>query len=296
MELIRFDSRARKLSMDSAAQDRNEISIEAPSVATDAEIDVSHLSIVFDGPNGQVFAVDRASLQVSRGEFICILGPSGCGKSTLLNAVAGFVRPFEGHVRVFGADVTGPGPDRGMVFQQPLLFPWKTVRANIAYGPRMAGRDSSAVAAITDRLIELVGLSRFADSYPHMLSGGMQQRVAIARALAIEPRVLLMDEPFGALDAQTRLVMQENLLSLWAEVKTTVMFVTHDIDEAIFLADRVIIMGAGGRILRDLPITLPRPRDSIIALSPAFTQVKAECFALIREESRKAFEFYGDKS
>ena len=296
MELIRFDGRARKLSMDSAAQDRNEISIEAPSVATDAEIDVSHLSIVFDGPNGQVFAVDRASLQVSRGEFICILGPSGCGKSTLLNAVAGFVRPFEGHVRVFRADVTGPGPDRGMVFQQPLLFPWKTVRANIAYGPRMAGRDSSAVAAITDRLIELVGLSRFADSYPHMLSGGMQQRVAIARALAIEPRVLLMDEPFGALDAQTRLVMQENLLSLWAEVKTTVMFVTHDIDEAIFLADRVIIMGAGGRILRDLPITLPRPRDSIVALSPAFTQVKAECFALIREESRKAFELYGDKS
>ena len=183
-----------------------------------------------------------------------------------------------------------------MVFQQPLLFPWKSVRANIAYGPRMAGRTPSEAAAVADRLIEVVGLVRFADSYPHMLSGGMQQRVAIARALAIEPRVLLMDEPLGALDAQTRLVMQENLLSLWAQVKATVIFVTHDIDEAIFLADRVIIMGAGGRILRDLSIGLPRPRDSSVALSPAFTQVKAECFALIREESRKAFELHGEKS
>jgi NitT/TauT family transport system ATP-binding protein len=291
MELIRFEGGARKLDEKSLA-----VCTETPPAAAEVEIDVSCLSIVFDGPNGQVFAVDRASLQVSRGEFICILGPSGCGKSTLLNAIAGFVRPFEGEVRVFGAEVTGPGPDRGMVFQQPLLFPWKTVRANIAYGPRMAGRAPSEVAAITDRLIELVGLVRFADSYPHMLSGGMQQRVAIARALAIEPRVLLMDEPFGALDAQTRLVMQENLLSLWAQVKATVIFVTHDIDEAIFLADRVIIMGAGGHILRDLSIKLPRPRDSAVALSPSFMQVKAECFGLIREESRKAFELHGKKS
>lgn len=294
MELIKFGN-ARKPAKDIAARRGDDVQIESLPASADIEIDVSHLSIVFDGPQGQVFAVDRASLQVARGQFICILGPTGCGKSTLLNAIAGFVWPFEGEVKVAGAEVKGPGPDRGMVFQQPLLFPWKTVRANIAYGPRMAGRAAPEVAVTTDRLIELVGLTRFADSYPHMLSGGMQQRVAIARALAIEPRVLLMDEPFGALDAQTRIMMQENLLELWAQVKATVIFVTHDIDEAIFLADRVIIMGAGGRILRDLPIDLPRPRDSAVALSPAFTQVKAECFALIREESRKAFEFHGEK-
>ena len=294
MELIKFGN-ARKPAKDIAARRGDDGQIESVPASADIEIDVSRLSIVFDGPQGQVFAVDRASLQVARGQFICILGPTGCGKSTLLNAIAGFVRPFEGEVKVAGAEVKGPGPDRGMVFQQPLLFPWKTVRANIAYGPRMAGRAAPEVAVTTDRLIELVGLTRFADSYPHMLSGGMQQRVAIARALAIEPRVLLMDEPFGALDAQTRIMMQENLLELWAQVKATVIFVTHDIDEAIFLADRVIIMGAGGRILRDLVIDLPRPRDSAVALSPAFTQVKAECFALIREESRKAFEFHGEK-
>jgi len=259
------------------------------------EIEVSNLSVVFDSPKGQVFGVDRASFSVSRGEFICVVGPSGCGKSTVLNTIAGFIKPFEGQVSVAGSEVRGPGPDRGMVFQQPLLFPWKTVRANVAFGPRMNGKSDAEANAIAENQIEIVGLSRFIDSYPHMLSGGMQQRVAIARALAIEPRVLLMDEPFGALDAQTRIVMQENLTSLCAQVNATVIFVTHDLDEAVFLADRVIIMGAGGRILRDIAIDLPRPRDSDVALSPNFIKVKSECFTLIREESRRAFELYAEK-
>ena len=259
-----------------------------------AEIDVNDLSIVFDARNGQVVAVDRVSFQVSQGEFICLLGPSGCGKSTVLNTIAGFETPFEGKVTVSGHEVTGPGPERGMVFQQPNLFPWKSVRSNIAYGPRMLGKSRQEVARITDSLIEMVGLMRFADAYPHTLSGGMQQRVALARALANRPNVLLMDEPFGALDAQTRVVMQEHLLKLWLQVGATIVFVTHDVDEAIFLADRVLIMSAGpGRIKRDLKITLPRPRTSAMLLDPAYLAIKQECLDIIRAESLRAFEQQG---
>ena len=258
------------------------------------EIDVSKLSIVFDTKNGPLIAVDRVSFRVSRGAFVCLLGPSGCGKSTVLNAIAGFEPPFEGKVTVSGREVIGPGPDRGMVFQQPNLFPWKSVRGNIAHGPRMSGKSRPEVAAITNALIEMVGLVRFADSYPHTLSGGMQQRVALARALANKPSVLLMDEPFGALDAQTRVVMQEHLIRLWAQVGATIVFVTHDVDEAIFLADRVLIMTAGpGRIKRDLPIPLPRPRTSAVLLDPAYLAIKQECLDLIRVESLLAFEQQG---
>ena len=268
----------------------------AMAVQDAVEIDVADVSIVFDTRNGQVVAVDRVSFNVKHGEFVCLLGPSGCGKSTLLNAIAGFERPFEGQVRILGKAVTAPGPDRGMVFQQPLLFPWKSVRRNIAHGPVMLGKSRAEAASIADGLIEMIGLTRFADAYPHTLSGGMQQRVSIARALANRPGILLMDEPFGALDAQTRVIMQENLLRLWSEFGTTIVFVTHDIEEAIFLADRVLIMSSSpGRILRTVDIRLPRPRSLDLLLQSEFMLIKKECFELIKQESMVAFERMGSR-
>ncbi len=259
--------------------------------ASQSEIDVSDLSIVFEGAHGQVIAIDRVSFTARRGEFVCLLGPSGCGKSTLLNAIAGFEQPYAGTIQVSGKRITEPGPDRGMVFQQPHLFPWKTVRSNIAHGPRMNGKTRAEARAIADDLIAMVGLSRFANAYPHTLSGGMQQRVSIARALANQPRVLLMDEPFGALDAQTRAIMQDSLLRLWSKISATIIFVTHDIDEAILLADRVLVMSAGpGRILSDITVGLPRPRALELTLDTRFLALKKECFALIKEQSARAFD------
>ena len=254
-------------------------------------ISVADLSIVFDTPQGQVIAVDRVTFSVDQGEFVCIVGPSGCGKSTVLNTIAGLETPYSGAVTVDGKPMQRPRPDVGMVFQQPHLFPWKSVRKNIAHGPRMLGKSAKDAGAIADGLIEMIGLTRFADAYPHTLSGGMQQRVAIARALANQPRVLLMDEPFGALDAQTRAVMQDNLLALRSRINATVVFVTHDIDEAILLADRVLIMSAGpGRILRDLAVDLPRPRSHAIMLEPAYLALKKDCLDLIRTEGLRAFD------
>ncbi|MFG1331282.1 ABC transporter ATP-binding protein [Xanthobacter autotrophicus] len=258
----------------------------------EVEIDVRDVTIAFERDGGELVpAVDRVSFQVRRGEFICLLGPSGCGKSTLLNAVAGFESPYEGEVVVAGKSVTGPGPDRGVVFQQPRLFPWKSVKANVAHGPRMAGKSRAEAGAIADELIEMVGLTRSANALPHTLSGGMQQRVAIARALANRPGILLMDEPFGALDAQTRSVMQESLLRLWAQLDTTILFVTHDIDEAVLLADRVLVMSAGpGRIIRDVAVDIPRPRTIETTLGADFQALRRECLDLIRQQSQKAFE------
>ncbi|WP_187436131.1 ABC transporter ATP-binding protein [Bradyrhizobium hipponense] len=253
-------------------------------------IQVSNLSIVFDTNRGQMIAVDRVSFDVAAGEFVCIVGPSGCGKSTVLNTIAGLELPFEGEILVEGSPVGNPRPDIGMVFQQPHLFPWKSVRRNIAHGPRMLGRSAKEACAIADDLIAMIGLKRFADAYPNTLSGGMQQRVAIARALANEPRVLLMDEPFGALDAQTRAVMQDNLLELRDRIKATIVFVTHDIDEAIVLADRVLIMSAGpGRILREVAVNLPRPRSSAILIEPTYLALKRDCLEVIRAEGLRAF-------
>lgn len=264
---------------------------EPSSAAPEAIIRVQHLSIVFDVPRGEVIAVDRVSLAVMPGEFVSLVGPSGCGKSTLLNAMAGLERPFEGEVMIAGKPMLAPRPDIGMVFQQPHLFPWKSVRRNIAHGPRALGKSKTEALRIADDLIDMIGLTKFASAYPHTLSGGMQQRVAIARALANQPRVLLMDEPFGALDAQTRAVMQDNLLELRDRINATIVFVTHDIDEAILLSDRVLIMSAGpGRILRDLSVALPRPRSSAILTDPAYLALKRDCLDLIRTEGRKAFE------
>jgi NitT/TauT family transport system ATP-binding protein len=236
-------------------------------------------------------AIAETDLEVEPGEFLCILGPSGCGKSTLLNCVAGFVSPTSGSITVDDVPVVTPGPDRGVVFQQYSLFPWKTVTDNVAFGPRLAGHRRPEALAIADAFLSMVGLARFARHYPAELSGGMQQRVGIARALAGYPSVLLMDEPFGALDAQTRLMMQENLLRIWSDFGTTVMFVTHDVDEAIFLADRVIVMSAApGRIIDDLRVPLERPRSSDAATDDRFIQVKRRCLEVIREESLRAFE------
>ena len=184
-----------------------------------------------------------------------------------------------------------PWGDRGMVFQQPSLFPWKTVLGNVAHGPLMAGKPKATAYAIAHDFLQMVGLAKFANNYPMVLSGGMQQRVAIARALANSPRVLLMDEPFGALDVQTRFMMQESFLQLWSELKTTVVFVTHDIDEAIFLGDRVVVMSASpGRILKDIKVPLSRPRSSDLLVDPTFSALKKDCFDLIRKESIQAFE------
>lgn len=259
-----------------------------------ADIDVDDLSIVFDTREGDFTAVDRVSFQARPGEFVCLLGPSGCGKSTVLNAIAGFEMPDTGRITVLGGEVSGPGPERGMVFQQPNLFPWRTVSGNIGHGPRMAGKSRREIKEITERLIEMVGLTRFAEAYPHMLSGGMQQRVALARALANQPQILLMDEPFGALDAQTRAMMQEHLLALWAKIGATIVFVTHDVDEAVFLADRVLIMTASpGKIRADLKVDLPRPRNLAMLSEPAFLDVRLTCLEVIREESARAFAQQG---
>lgn len=254
-------------------------------------IEIGNVTVDFGGS----LAVSDATLDIKPGEFVCLLGPSGCGKSTLMNTVAGFVKPSTGSVLVDGEEVKGPGVDRGMVFQQHSLFPWKTVCDNVAFGPLMTKnhREDSRITARA--FLEMVGLSAYADKFPGVLSGGMKQRVGIARALANYPSVLLMDEPFGALDAQTRLMMQENLLQIWSEFGITVIFVTHDIDEAVFLADRVVVMSASpGRLIADITVNLPRPRDVEMSTSPEYAQIKHECLELIRSESKRAFEMQRD--
>src|ERR1700730_1651792 len=234
--------------------------------------------------------LDRISLDIPSGQFVCVLGPSGCGKSTLLNALAGFVTPSGGRIAVDGDTISAPGADRGVVFQDPTLFPWKTVLANVSLGPLLAGVASDEAERIGRKLLGRVGLSSRCESFPKHLSGGMQQRVGIARALANNPRVLLMDEPFGALDAQTRSMMQHVLLDVWAEVGVTVLFVTHDIDEAVTLGDRILIMSASpGRIIDDIVVPIARPRADDVMFLGEFNHIKRRCFDHIRRESMSAF-------
>jgi NitT/TauT family transport system ATP-binding protein len=264
---------------------------EAAHKSARGRITVEKLTVAFGETAAQRVALENVSLDVAGGEFLCVLGPSGCGKSTLLNAVAGFLTPDAGQVAVDGIIVRAPGADRGVVFQQPTLFPWKTVSQNIAYGPRVSGRSRADADRIARELIAMVGLSAVADHYPQALSGGMQQRVGIARALANSPNVLLMDEPFGSLDAQTRTMMQEALLGIWEKLHTTVLFVTHDIEEAIFLADRVVIMSAApGRIIDEIEVALPRPRHADVVYAPEFVRLKRHCAGHIRRESLLAFQ------
>lgn len=255
---------------------------------TKGRVEINDVTVAF--PGGTT-AVSDATLHVEPGEFVCLLGPSGCGKSTLMNCVAGFVHPTQGQVMLDEEIVEKPGQDRGMVFQHHSLFPWKTVKDNVAFGPLMAGKSRTEAESVARTLINMVGLSKYEKRYPAVLSGGMKQRVGIARALANYPNVLLMDEPFGALDAQTRAMMQENLLQIWGEFGITVIFVTHDIDEAVFLADRVVIMSASpGKLIADLKVDLERPRIPDMMTSNAFNQVKKQCIDIIREESLRAFE------
>jgi NitT/TauT family transport system ATP-binding protein len=207
-------------------------------------------------------ALLNVSLSIRAGTFVCLVGPSGCGKSTLLNMIGGFLQADRGEIIAGGRPIQTPGADRGMIFQEPTLFPWLSVRDNVLFGPKAQGANSPAVAREADELIRIVGLSAFSRHYPHQLSGGMKQRLAIARALINKPGVLLMDEPFGALDAITRSHMQAFLLDIWASHRTTVVFVTHDVEEAVLLADTVVVMSARpGRISGVIPIDIPRPRS-----------------------------------
>lgn len=230
-----------------------------------------------------VRALQDVSLKVDEGEFVALLGPSGCGKSTLLNVLAGFEKISEGQLLFDGTAITRPGPDRGVVFQEAALFPWLTVWENVVFGPQVQGMARAEYESRARQLLDLVGLSSFADALPVQLSGGMRQRVGIARVLVMNPRALLMDEPFGALDAQTRLSMQQLLLDVWQKLNTTVLFVTHDIDEAILLSDRICVMSARpGRIIKTIPIELPRPRSIASLTSPQFVAYKAEIMADIK--------------
>jgi NitT/TauT family transport system ATP-binding protein len=243
----------------------------------------------------EVVAVDNLSLEVADHEFISIVGPSGCGKSTLLRVAAGLVRPSSGAVYLDDRAIDSPSAERGMVFQSYTLFPWLTVQGNVEFGSRLQGMPAAQRAQVASEYIEMVGLKDFAHHYPKELSGGMMQRVAIARALANDPEVLLMDEPFGALDAQTRVIMQELLVNLWQRTPKTILFVTHDIDEAIFLSERVYIMTARpGRIKQVLTVDLPRPRSLEVITSPTFIELKRAVLDSIKEEGLKSLNIVGE--
>ena len=234
-------------------------------------------------------ALQPVSLEVGDNDFITVLGPSGCGKSTLLRLVAGLETPTAGEILLDGASIAGPSADRGVVFQSYTLFPWLTVRQNICFGLREKSLPVAQQREISAHYIAQVGLRGFEDHYPKQLSGGMQQRVAIARALANDPKILLLDEPFGALDNQTRVLMQELLLGIWEQAQKTVMFVTHDIDEAIFMASRVVVMSARpGRIKAEVPIDFPHPRPYTIKTTPTFMALKARLTEEIRIEAMAA--------
>ena len=222
----------------------------------------------------EVEALAPVDLTIPQGEFVCLIGASGCGKSTLLRIIAGFEEPSTGEASVYGKPIVGPGSDRGMVFQDYALFPWMTVRQNISFGPRQRHLPREKIDKTTDEFVKMVGLERFADRYPNQLSGGMKQRVAIARVLANNANILLMDEPFGALDALTREQLQNELLQIWKRTGVTTIFVTHSVEEAVLLADRVLVMSAGpGRIDSDFRIDLPRPRD---VSSPEFNALRRD--------------------
>jgi len=251
------------------------------------KVDIDHLHIELGERQRRFEALHDVSISIAPGEFVCVLGPSGCGKSTLLGALAGHLEASAGSVRVDGAVVAGPHPDRGLVFQHHTLFPWKRVLDNVAFGLKMKGVARGERHQRARDLLKLVGLEDFEHSYPAHLSGGMQQRVEIARVLINHPRVMLMDEPFGALDAQTRLKMQELLLEVWARIETTILFITHDIDEALFLADRILVMSPRpGRIIEEIRLDFPRPRGPELVTSPRFTELKRHCLALLHPETK----------
>ena len=245
-------------------------------------LEVKNLYKEFESRDGTVTALQDISFQTHRREFVCVIGPSGCGKSTLIRILAGLESPSRGQMLLDGREVHGPGPDRGMVFQGYTLFPWLTVKKNVMFGLSCAGRGRMAAEEEALQWIDLVGLSRFTNSYPHQLSGGMKQRVAIARALANQPRILLMDEPFGALDAQTRSRMQSHLMEIWKNIDITVLFITHDLDEAIYLADRILVLKAHpGEVQELIEVPVPQPRSPEQLLSPEFLATRKRLEELI---------------
>ncbi|WP_295997584.1 ABC transporter ATP-binding protein [Rugamonas sp.] len=252
---------------------------------SEAHIVISSVSKVFRSGGRELVALRDISLEIPRGQFTCLLGPSGCGKSTLLNAVAGFAPPTGGSIVADGRAVTAPGPERGMVFQEYALFPWMTVAENIGFGLQIKGLPKADIAATVERLLRMLSLNDFRARYPKDLSGGMRQRVAIARVLALDSPIMLMDEPFGALDALTRRNLQDELLRIWAELKKTIIFVTHSIEEAIYLADRIVVMTyRPGTVKRDLLVELPRLRDPA---APEFNALKRELGQLVMEEQQR---------
>ncbi|HKU38998.1 MAG TPA: ABC transporter ATP-binding protein [Polyangiales bacterium] len=245
-------------------------------------LEVNGLGRSFQSDQGYVAALENISFEAHRREFICIIGPSGCGKSTLIRILAGLDQPTSGQMLLDGKPVSGPGPDRGMVFQGYTLFPWRTVLENVMFGLEMRGLRRTAAEEEALEWVEIVGLRRFANAYPHELSGGMKQRVAIARALANRPRILFMDEPFAALDAQTRAQMQNYLIQLWKQIDITVVFVTHDLDEAVYLADRILVLGAHPGHVRELiEVPVPRPRAREQLLCAQFIATKKHLEGLI---------------
>lgn len=251
----------------------------------DIRVRIDNVVKKFSGRSGEMIALNGVSMEIYDNEFICVIGPSGCGKSTLLNIIAGLLEPTSGAVYVDGKKVEGTGAERGVVFQQYALFPWLTVRKNVEFGLKIKGLGKDEIRETADKYIKMVDLEKFADSYPKELSGGMKQRVAIARAYAVNPEVLLMDEPFGALDAQTRTQLQSELVTTWEEEKKTCFFITHDVEEAVMLATRVVIMSARpGRIKEIVDINIPHPRTQETKLTDEFLKLKNHLWSQIYEE------------
>ncbi len=252
--------------------------------ARDVILRVDKLTKVFESRAASTLALNDVSFTTHRRELLCVVGPSGCGKSTLVRILAGLEEPSSGEALLEGKPVTEPGSDRGMVFQGYTLFPWLTVKKNVMFGPEVNGHGRDQAEREALQWLQLIGLEKFADSYPHQLSGGMKQRVAIVRALANQPRILLMDEPFGALDAQTRCRMQVHLLEIWRKIDITIVFITHDLDEAIFLADRILVLSAHpGEVQELIEVPVPRPRSVAQLVTPEFLATKARLEELIHQ-------------
>ena len=250
----------------------------------DVIVKIDHVEKIYQGRSGEVVALNGVDMEIRENEFVCVVGPSGCGKSTLLNIIAGLERPTSGRVCVKGKEVVNPGSERGVIFQQYALFPWLTVKKNVKFGLKLRGVKEPELSEIADKYIRLVGLEEFGDSYPKELSGGMKQRVAIARAYAVNPEILLMDEPFGALDAQTRTQLQTELLETWEKEKKTCFFITHDVEEAIILAQRVVIMSARpGRVKEIVPVNIPYPRTQETKMTKEFLDLKVHVWGQVRK-------------
>ena len=251
----------------------------------DVIVKIDHVEKIYQSRSGEVVALNGVDMEIRENEFVCVVGPSGCGKSTLLNIIAGLERPTSGRVCVKGKEVVNPGSERGVIFQQYALFPWLTVKKNVKFGLKLRGVKEPELSAIADKYIRLVGLEEFGDSYPKELSGGMKQRGAIARAYAVNPEILLMDEPFGALDAQTRTQLQTELLETWEKEKKTCFFITHDVEEAIILAQRVVIMSARpGRVKEIVPVNIPYPRTQETKMTKEFLDLKVHVWGQVYRE------------